>query len=197
MDLLAPFTWALTLILKFMMWPLALLVILALILGKDKTLRLLKLLIGRKSAPPAELNYKSKGPLMSAAEQHFYNTLLNIAPADNQVMSKVRIADLIEPDEKGKRYKVAFNKISSKHIDFVVVNKETMEVVICIELNDKSHKRKDRKQRDLLLTDTFEKAQIPLLFYPVKRNYSEQDISKLINEKLALTATADEAIQSS
>jgi len=194
MDLFAPFTWALTLILKFMMWPLALFIILAMILGKDKTLRLLKLLIGRSSTQHVELNYISKGPLMSAAEQHFYNTLLNIAPADNQVMSKVRVADLLEPNEKGKRYQIAFNKICSKHIDFVVVNKETMDVVICIELNDKSHKRKDRKQRDQLLTDAFEKAQIPLLFIPVKRSYSEQDISNLINEKLALNITHEEAV---
>lgn len=184
MDLFAPFTWAFMLIIKIMMWPLVIVILLFFALGKEKTLKLLRLLIGRKTQPETELSYKGKGPLMTAAEQHFYSTLTSIAPADNLIMSKVRIADILEPNEKGKRYQIAFNKICAKHMDFVVVNKENMEVLICIELNDKSHKRKDRQKRDKMLAEAFKTAGIPLLFYPARRNYSEQEVSDSINQAL-------------
>lgn len=62
---------------------------------------------------------------------------------------KVRLADLINPTKTAnkKEWYRNFMKIASKHVDFVVCDTD-MNVQLIIELDDWSHDRQDRKNRD-------------------------------------------------
>ena len=93
--------------------------------------------------------YVSK-PLLTERESKFYRKLLPVAnKAGLTVCMKVRLADLIEPKPKDENpmWMECFNKIKSKHIDFVLINKNA-EPVFLIELDDKTHSRPDRIERD-------------------------------------------------
>ena len=63
------------------------------------------------------------------------------------LFAKVRLLDLVEPKKGSKHYKALFNKIKSKHIDFVLCNTNLVAKYL-IELDDSSHEREDRKERD-------------------------------------------------
>lgn len=67
------------------------------------------------------------------------------------VLAKVRLYDLIEP--KDRNNKGAQWKIQAKHVDYVICDKKLIARYI-IELNDNSHNREDRKERDKFVTTT-------------------------------------------
>lgn len=72
--------------------------------------------------------------------------------------------------EKGA-WMSAFAKISQKHIDYVLVNPNNGRVVCCIELDDPSHNRADRRRRVVFVNAAFEQADMPLLRVPTRRHY--------------------------
>ena len=89
--------------------------------------------------------YKRKY-LLTKNELDFYKELKIIADKLNlSVIAKIRLADLITTVNNDYR---AFAKIKAKHIDFALCNPDNMYVLLLIELDDKSHKRQDRIERD-------------------------------------------------
>jgi very-short-patch-repair endonuclease len=74
----------------------------------------------------------------------------------------------------------AFGVIKSKHADFVVCDPETMEFRLVVELDDKSHERNDRAERDQMVDDILAQANIPVLHIPAKASYSLEEIRRRI-----------------
>lgn len=106
--------------------------------------------------------YQAKPFLMTPAEIRAYRYLeKQVAPC--RLFSQVRVADVISVSGKQNRsWWRAFSQISSKHVDYVLVRAD-FSIVACIELDDSSHERKDRKQRDKLLDHVFKDAGLPLV----------------------------------
>ena len=103
---------------------------------------ILKLIPGRK------YKYKRRD-LLTKTELAFFRQLQEHADENSLlIFPKVRLADIIKPDERQKRWQAAFNKIKSKHVDFILCDKTTLDIKYIIELDDKSHERPDRKERD-------------------------------------------------
>lgn len=63
------------------------------------------------------------------------------------VCPKVRLLDLVEPRKGEKNYKSLFWKIQAKHIDFLICDPD-LRIKAIVELDDNSHDRKDRQERD-------------------------------------------------
>lgn len=108
----------------------------------------------RQTPPKAEpvahdYRYKRKY-LLTKNEWYFYKALKPIADELGYiVLSKIRMADLVEPNEPNEKMKYgAFQKIKAKHVDFALAKAENCEVVILIELDDNSHNDHDQLERD-------------------------------------------------
>jgi hypothetical protein len=69
------------------------------------------------------------------------------------IFGKVRVADVVEPKAGLTRsaHQKAFNRISAKHFDFLLCDKEDLSVACAIELDDGSHNSKRRQERDEFL----------------------------------------------
>lgn len=107
---------------------------------------------------------------MTPAEQAFYAVLSPVVQSSCMISSKVRLADIFEVrHERG--HNAAFNKISRKHIDFVLTDPATSRILCAIELDDSSHNRPDRIERDRFVNELFAANQLPLLRVPVAWNY--------------------------
>jgi hypothetical protein len=65
-------------------------------------------------------------------------------------------------------------------VDFVVCDAETMQPVYAIELDDASHERQDRADRDDFVNKVFRKAGLPLLRADCKQGYSHQEMVELL-----------------
>lgn len=101
--------------------------------------------------------YKKK-TLLTNHELIFYKNLYKlIQPYNLVILAKIRIADLVEVNTSavGNKYMSYFGKIKAKHIDFALVNPENMEVKALIELDDSSHDKKNRAERDIFVNELF------------------------------------------
>jgi hypothetical protein len=131
---------------------------------------------------------------LSEAELNFYRLLVKVLahPSDPQgspqavVMSKVRVPDLIQVRKGIERsdWRSAFNRIKSKHVDFVLCEPGTMRAVCVIELDDQSHQRQDRQARDELMDLIYAEAGLPVLHVDCRRGYSMQEVGRMIREAI-------------
>jgi hypothetical protein len=55
-----------------------------------------------------------------------------------------------------------------------------MKPLLGIELDDSSHKRESRQERDDFVDQVFEAASFPLLRFPVEREYSSREVAARI-----------------
>jgi hypothetical protein len=117
--------------------------------------------------------YQVVDALMTKAEFNFYRQLVHAIPANTFLFTKVRIADVIDvkPGIKGNARINHFRKIAAKHLDFVLVDSQ-MKILAAIELNDKSHERKDRKERDALVRSALKSAKVPFFEIPCTKQYN-------------------------
>ncbi len=92
----------------------------------------------------------------------------------------VRLADLIYTTEK-EDWWFYFNKIKSKHIDFVLCNAKSMSPEIAIELDDSSHSEWDRTERDMFVDQALEDAGMKIVRFRVKESYQIGEIIEKLN----------------
>lgn len=64
-----------------------------------------------------------------------------------RLFAKVRLFDLVTPITKHPKYKSNLWRIQAKHLDFVITT-DNLVAKYVIELDDSSHDKADRKQRD-------------------------------------------------
>jgi hypothetical protein len=125
--------------------------------------------------------------LLTAAEQKFYEALDAAIDGRLVILSKVRLADLfiVTSASRPARHRV-FRSIACKHVDFVLAEPENLRPIAAVELDDSSHQRADRRRRDQLLDDLFEKAEFPLLRFRTAASYSPRVIEERVEEVVEL-----------
>lgn len=125
------------------------------------------LLLTKKKGPNEEklpYLYKKRTYFFTKNELNFYRDLVKETADLNLVLfSKVRLADLIEPKEKGSTWQSQFNRIRSKHVDFVLCDLPSVKPMLVIELDDSSHDRADRQERDSFVDKALAQAEIPII----------------------------------
>lgn len=147
---------------------------------------------GEKQGCSVTDDFERIGPLLSDAELNFYRLLVKVlahprdpnGPPQAVVMSKVRVPDLIRV-RKGlgrSERSSAFNRIKSKHVDFVLCEPVTMRVMCVIELDDKSHRSEKVQRRDALMDSIYAAAGLPILHVDCRRGYSMQEVGGMIRE---------------
>ena len=138
----------------------------------------------RMYSAPAPMPYFKRPSLVTKSELRFYKSLHKAVLDDYEIFAMVRIADLIRVQKGSINGRKWLNKILAKHIDFVLCDPGSLEPVMCIELDDSSHNRADRIERDKFVNDAFDAAELPLLRIPVEATYNAREVRDLIDEVL-------------
>ncbi len=103
-------------------------------------------------------------PLLTENEQQLYEILAPIAEELGLLLLvKMRLADIMAVRSSARDYMGAFNRIKAKHTDFILCDRRTLEVLAGIELDDASHQRADRIERDAFVDSAYQACGIPLL----------------------------------
>lgn len=134
---------------------------------------------GKKGKP---LPYDVQETLFSPAERSFLG-VLDLAVGDKaRVFAKVRVADVLTPEAgMGKsKWQQAFNKISAKHLDYLLCHPADLSFICAIELDDSSHRQQKRRARDSFLKAAFDSAGLPLLQIPASSHYQVEELRDLI-----------------
>jgi len=141
-----------------------------------------------KSPEEPKYPYVLSENFLSPAEHNFFR-VLKTAVADQALISfKVGLGDLFDVKSKDpSEFRIYRNKIDRKHIDFLLCDPKTVRLLAGIELDDKSHQRSDRQDRDRFVERVFQAASLPLVRIPVKPSYSVTELGKLLQPYLKIT----------
>lgn len=71
-----------------------------------------------------------------------------------------------------------------KNIDFVLVDKKNCRIKLCIELDDNTHNKEKRIERDNFINKLFKDLEIDLLRYPLYNIYYKDTLKKRIQENI-------------
>lgn len=125
--------------------------------------------------------YVAAPGLFTDAEKKFLRVLEEAVP-EYRIFGKVRVADLIAVREglSNSARTSALNRITSKHVDFVLCRPHDLTVVCAVELDDKTHERKDRRARDAFLEGALTAAGVPLIRVKCGKFYRVEELRGLV-----------------
>ncbi|EKP95261.1 Protein of unknown function (DUF2726) [Thermaerobacter subterraneus DSM 13965] len=139
----------------------------------------------RERTPARKLPFQRVASLLTPAEKQFVQVLDQVAGGRYRVLSKVRFADLFTIQASGKDWWQAFGRISNKHIDFVLADPTSWAPLLAIELDDSSHSRPQRRQRDELVDQICRAGGLPLLRIPVRKRLSPEEVGAEIARQIS------------
>lgn len=152
--------------------------------------KLRNLLDGRPTAQIAP--YRRVDALLTPAERSFYEVLRPLAEERGlHVFPKVRLPDLLFVPRGVDDWRTYQNRIQQKHLDFVLCESRMIRPVLAVELDDSSHRRSDRAERDNLVDEILEGAGLPILRVAVRHGYRQAELAAQLDEKLAATNALD------
>ena len=136
----------------------ALFVVVVLVLGALKK-KPSKKKPSRKKPAKKDMPYKLNSSILTKREATFYSVLQPIANRNHVIICiKPRIADFIsvtlEQYKKGSEFYTYFNKISAKHVDFLLCDNR-FKPLIAFELDDSTHQESSRKDRDAFVDELY------------------------------------------
>lgn len=131
---------------------------------------------GRSSGKTASLPYEKQPYLLSRAERSFYEVLHRAVAPNLVVFPKVRLADVVKVRKGNEAWQSHYNRISAKHVDFLVCNCDTLSPALVVELDDSSHERADRQERDAFVDNALASAGLPILHVPARSQYNPAEI---------------------
>ena len=144
-----------------------------------------------KSSVMRRLPYRLRDDFLSAAERSFYQALIRAVDSRGVVFAKVRLADVLFVAESQERT-THQNRINQKHIDFLICSPDTLKPLCAVELDDASHGRADRKERDAFVDSACAAAGLAILHIPAQYAYDVDALRQHV-DRLLTAATAPDA----
>lgn len=127
-------------------------------------------------------NYLMLSNPMTNTELKFCNELRKITDKYNLIIiPQIQLQKIFKI--YNKKDVAAFNKIKSKSIDFAIVDNK-YNYKMFIELDDYTHNKKQRINRDNFINELFNKYNIELIRIKVNNTYNLGEIENKIKESL-------------
>lgn len=132
------------------------------------------------------LRFERQPALFTPAEIRFLLALQEAVGSELVIVGKIRLADLIRPrsGQTPQQRQAAFNKVRSKHIDFVLLDPADFGPVLALELDDSSHQRAARIERDAFVDSACADAGLPLLRAPVRARYDTGELRSFVRQAI-------------
>lgn len=124
--------------------------------------------------------YKKKN-LFTKSEYVFFKKLNNATKSKNIIIfTKIRLEDFIETTTFDNRQKYR-GYIKSRHVDFILCDANSLQILAAIELDDPSHHTTKAQKTDKFKNELFEAIGIRLLRIKTGTDF-QCEINKIIDE---------------
>ena len=135
--------------------------------------------------PTQQPNYRLKNRLPKALTKQLHKRIQLALPQDMTLIAKVRIDDIIKPvgprsQNQNERQK-ALNAIQAKHFDFIVFCVADMKVIAAIELYVPINQKPQYRQRDQLLKDICQSADIRLIRIAANGHFTKEELQQKLS----------------
>ncbi|MBI5530009.1 MAG: DUF2726 domain-containing protein [Candidatus Doudnabacteria bacterium] len=141
---------------------------------------ILSAIIGQKRARKYE--YRVKNSVMTASENEFYSILLNLVDGQYFVFPQVHLDAFLDYKIRGQSWIGAWKHINQKSVDFLICDLESRKPLLAVELDDRSHDRENRIERDEEVGCIFKNANLSLLRIKNQREYNIEEIKQQLFE---------------
>lgn len=132
--------------------------------------------VSQVASEPEIYPYRLRDDFLSPAEASFYRVVKSMLAERLIICPKVSLAELffVSRSDSSQAYQ---NKIDRKRVDFLLCDPQTLKPVLGIELDDSSHRRPDRQERDAFVEKVFADAHLPLARIPVRMAYDTRELA--------------------
>ncbi|PAJ73694.1 hypothetical protein CJF42_14480 [Pseudoalteromonas sp. NBT06-2] len=130
--------------------------------------------------------FTKKETLYTHIEKGFLNLLERAIGNEYKIVSRVKLIDVIDfkSDTTSKSKRVALTKAQNKQLDYVLLDKETLNIVAAIDLVNNNNKQGHKAQKDWFVNGALESAGIPHIRMKVKAGYKPLEVRQAIMFKL-------------
>lgn len=132
----------------------------------------------------SQYKYYSKPYVMTSRENECFKILNEIFSSKWFVVPQVHLSALLDYRVKGQNWNAAFRHINGKSVDFVLIGKESYKVICAIELDDSTHSKPDRIERDAEIERMFKEVRIPLARIGRFESMTKSEIAKVITDAI-------------
>jgi len=136
-----------------------------------------------KEAEKKLYDYKKKQFFLSRAEHECYDALIKAVGDKYYVFPQVHLPTIVDNKVVGQNWRGAFKHINEKSVDFVLCDKAYIAPQLVIELDDRTHERVDRIDRDKEVERILEGAGLPILRLENHGRFDPQ----MLSEKIVLS----------
>ncbi len=119
--------------------------------------------------------YVRKGAFISRPEYDFLLTLRQICPDKYEVVPQVALVSVID-----KKTNTSYRNELFRICDYCFCDRDTFEPLLLVELNDSSHNRQDRKDRDEKVAAICADAKLPLVTFWMNGDLSYNAVRKTV-----------------
>lgn len=136
------------------------------------------------------LPYRAKKYFFTRSEREFFLCLEeNIDHNHYAIFPKVRLADFMEVTVRGQEYQSWFNRIKSKHVDFILWDSQNERVAVAFEVDGNSHNGQKAQERDAFVEDAYKATGIRLERIKVGTDFNSE--IKRVLESLLTQSTPE------
>jgi very-short-patch-repair endonuclease len=127
----------------------------------------------------AGYDYIKEEYVMSEPEQKCFNVFKEIIGERYYLFPQLHLDTFLKYKSFG-----AFRHINEKSVDFVLCDKQTFAPVLAVELDDRSHNRPDRQNRDREVERIMKTAEMPLLRIKEDDIHDRKELLRKIEETI-------------
>lgn len=133
-------------------------------IGEFRTFKILKSIPDYEPEPEPKKDYPYKKKNLFTRSEYAFFTKLNTAAKSKNIIifTKVRLEDFIETTSTDERLKYR-GYIRSRHVDFILCDENTLQILGAVELDDPSHYSAKAQEIDNFKDELFEAVGIKLL----------------------------------
>jgi very-short-patch-repair endonuclease len=135
-----------------------------------------------KSEEKSKYQYNRRNFFLTRAEHEFYDTLVSAVGSEYYIFAQVHLPTLLDHAVRGQNWRAALAHINRKSVDFVLCDKAYISPKLAIELDDKSHERPDRQERDNEVERILQQAGVPLLRIVNNGRFISSDLGIKVRE---------------
>lgn len=129
-------------------------------------------------------NYEAKNTLMTLNERSFFEKLKMAIGDKYDIYPQVNLDKIFKIKYQNSRWKFKQAKsfIDRRSVDFLITTRENQKPFIAIELDDSSHKREDRIERDAKINSLFDNNGFHLVRFNSTDNFTVEELRNTFNK---------------
>lgn len=137
-------------------------------------------LLSRRRPRRPRYRYRARRSVMTRREEWFFRVLQDALGRDYLIFPQIHISSLLDERIKGQNWAAARGQTNSKSVDYVVADAGTLDVLCAVELDDATHDREDRRERDRQVEEMFAGAGMPLVRFRDAEELTAGDVRRRI-----------------